>query len=314
MATTTKKSSPKSKSKTVKAKTSTTKKTSAAKTANKSQSTETVTVISTKTKRKDSSKRVIDLQTLRNMNLIAALLFALLAVAAGFVMNNASHQITVGHLTQDALVNVEQTAFAPAVRVIYDVEIRWLVVATMLLAVVLPFLNTGRLESAYQKYAKNTRMMPFRWVDIGVTGALMTGTVALLSGVTDLFVLKLIGWTVITSALLGLIAERQNNQATRRVRSAYATGVLVGALPLLLIGGYTVSTIVHGAIRSPWYVYAAFATLVVGYVLVALSQHKQFARVGVWANSLQVERNYVAVSVVTKAVFAIVLIVGLRTA
>lgn len=312
MATTTK--STRAKSKTTKSKTATTKTTSKAKTSSAK------TAAATKSKKvtkpavavkvaKPKKVRAVTLLTLRRIHIAALVLFLGLAVAAAFVMNESSFQLTIGHLARNDIMSTENTVFSSAVRAVYDVQLRYLVVATMLLSAVGPALYISKLEKRYSQYLQTTRLQPYRWVDFALTGALMTETVALLSGVNDIMVLKLVGGSVIVSAMLGLIAERQNNAAAKPVWSAYLTSLFSGVLPWFLIATSAVATVVYGNVRAPWYVYAAYAAVAGGFVLVARNEYAQYKR---GQNYLAVERNYQMISLLSKVAFAAVLIAGLR--
>jgi hypothetical protein len=299
MATTTKKS-PKAKTKTTKA-ASTTKKSSVKKTAPKATASKASTKVS-------SVRKVeVTLGSLRRLHLVSVGLFTLLAVAAGFMMNSATQQLTLGHLTKDELASTTSTVLAPAVQPIYDVEVRWLVVGVLALSIVMPLLYLTKLKGRYSDYLTRSRMLPLRWIDFAVTGALMTEVAALLSGVSDIPTLKLMGGLVATTAVLGLIAERQNNAADRPVHSAYYTGLFTGLLPWVAIGAYAVSTVVYGTASVPWHVYALYAALLGGFLLQARNQHMEFGH----GNYLIVERNYTVISALTKLAFAVILIVGL---
>src|SRR5690606_30054240 len=103
------------------------------------------------------------------------------------------------------------------------------------LSLILPLLYLTKLAGRYAEYLNKTRMLPFRWIDFAVTGALVIETVALVSSVSDLPTLKLIAGLMVVTALTGLIAERQNDATKTPVRSAYLTSLLAGILPILLI-------------------------------------------------------------------------------
>lgn len=223
-------------------------------------------------------------------------------------MSAISYSLTLGHVTRDALASTNTTVFAPAVQSIYDVEVRWLVIIVMLLSAILPILYLTKLKERYAEYLNNTHMQPFRWADLAITSGLMTATVALLSGVSDLPTLKfIIAGTVVMAAALGLIAERQNNAVVKPVRSAFMIGIATSLLPWLLIATYAATTIIYGMVRSPWYVYALYITLLTG-----LAIHIRNQRMAIrGANHLIVERNYIAISILTKVAFAIILIIGL---
>jgi hypothetical protein len=253
--------------------------------------------------------KVVTIAKLHSLHLMSAGLFVLLALAAGFVMNNTSYQLTIGHLAKDDLASTSNTVFAPAWQAIWDVQLRWLVVGILALSAVPQLLYMGKLRNRYDGFVQNTRLQPMRWFDLGVTFALMTEVAALLSGVHDMTVLKLMGGTVLVSFMLSLIAERQNSKSDRMVSSAFVTSLLAGILPWLLIATYAVFTVVYGAVRSPWYVYATYAALLVGWLLLVRNQRFQYKKAN---DYLVVERNYLVINLLTKAAFAVILIAGVR--
>lgn len=246
------------------------------------------------------------------MHIVSAVVYVLLAVAAGLVMTDTSFQLTIGHLARNDILSAETTVFAPAVRAVYDIQLRWVLMAVMLLSAIGPVLYATKLEKRYTQYLQQTRMQPYRWFDLGVTGALMMEAIALLSGVNDVMVLKLMGGTVFVTAMLALVAERQNNVAAKPVWSAYLTSIFSGILPWFVVASAAVGTVVWGGVRAPWYVYALYAAFAGGWILIALNERKQYQKTGAWADYLTVERNYAALGLATKVAFAAIMIAGLR--
>lgn len=302
--TTTSKSSTKAKTKTAKAKTKSTNKTAPKRAAAKSTSK---TASKSAAVKKAAAKNIraareITVNSLLGLHTIAAGVYLLLLLAAVTLMNNVSYQLTLGYITKDELAG----GLAPAVQGIYDIEIRWLVAATLLISAVFPVLYLTRRKNRYTNFVTNTRMLPCRWADFAITGALMTAVAALLSGVSDIPTLELIGGLVVATAALSVITERQNNTVSKPVRSAYYTSLFTGLLPWLLIAAYAVASVIYGTSRD-WYVYALYAAVLGGFVLQARNLYKQVRG----ANYLMTERNYVVISMLTKAAFTIVLIAGL---
>lgn len=304
---TTKKTSTKAKTKTTKAKT-TTKRTSPKKTtaANAAKATTANKAAKDVAAKKAApvarQPRPVTVQRLRSLHFIALGLFLLAAVTAGVFMSNASYQLTIGHVAKDELSGV----LVPAVQAIYDVELRWLVVTVMLLAAVFPALYLTRLKERYANFVNNTRLQPWRWIDFAVTGALAAEIVALLSGVSDVPTLKLVAGLMIATAVFGLIAERQNSAGGTPVRSAYYASIFTGLLIAAFTGVYAVASAVYGT-GVEWYVYALYAVVFGGFVLLARNLRNQL----LGANYLAVERNYVATNILVKTAFAAVLIAGL---
>lgn len=308
MATT--KTSTKAKTKTSKAK-SATKKTAPKKatpkkvTAAKATASKSTTK-SAAVKKPNSVKKAanVTVAKLRSLQWITAGIFALLAVVAAFVMGDNSSQLTLGHVAKDELSG----SLVPAVQAVYDVQIRWIVVATMVVSAILPILYLTKLQKRYTDYVENTRMQPMRWIDYAVTGALITETIVLLSGVSDIATLKLVGGLVVLTAVLGLVADRQNNKSAKPVRSAFCGQTFAVVLTWLFVAIYAVSSVIYGN-GNEWYVYALYAATLSCGVLWLINQKDSYTK-GV--DALKVERNYIAGSVLAKAAFAIILIVAFR--
>ena len=250
--------------------------------------------------------------TLDRIWLAAAVLFLGLAAAAPFVMEPISYMFTQAHLARDALLSQDGTAFIPAHRAVWDMELRWALSTVMALSAVLPILYLTKLKDRYANRLISGRVVEWRWLDLAVTSALMVVIVAMLVGYTDIGTLKMMAGAMVLACGLGWLAEQQNNQKSRRpVWSALGLGVIAGALPWLVIGIAKASTLLFGGVRSPWYVYAACVIALGGFILLALNQWNQHRRFRAWADYAFVERNYALISVATKVAFAAVLIIGL---
>jgi hypothetical protein len=158
----------------------------------------------------------------------------------------------------------------------------------------------------------NARILPWRWVDYAVTGALAVAIVALLSGAQGIVEIK--GLALMFAAAMGFawIAERENANAPRFVKAAYTLGALCGVFIVLSFIAYAVGTVVYGMVRYPWYTYALYAVGLAAGAAVAVLQLKAYRHVKQWTNYHVVERDYMLINLVSKAAFAIILIIGLR--
>lgn len=249
--------------------------------------------------------------TLERIWIAAAVLSLGLAVAAAFLMQPGSYTVTQTHLTSDALLSQNGTAFVSASRAVIDLQLRWMLVALLVVSSVLPILYLTRLKDFYTRQIAKRRVLIPRWIDLAVTSSLMVYIIALLVGYQDMATLKLMGTALVATAGLGWIAEQQNEAARQPIWSAFGLSLFTGAMPWFMIGTAKVSTLLFGDVRSPWYVYALCLTTLAGFILVALNQYNQHRRVGDWKNYAVVERNYALISTVTKLAFAVILIVGL---
>lgn len=246
----------------------------------------------------------------RNLHIVSAVLYVLLAVAAVAFMKDTSYQLTVGYLAKDALQSAQTgtTVLGPAAHAVWDVQLRYLVAAIMLLSAVVPVLYLTKLKNSYRQ-ALDKKVAPWRWLDVGVTMAMVVGTVALLSGLSDIPTLKVVGLTIMITALLGWVAEKQ--ASGKRLPAAYAVSLLIGVLPWVIIVPYAVATVVYGSLVAPWYTYALYVTTVVAVTGLALNQYRQHRQLGKWSDYRYAEGKYLSFNLFGKVAFGLILILGL---
>lgn len=253
----------------------------------------------------------LDIQKLRQLQAVSAASFLALAVVAGLVLKAVTYQLSLGFITRDDLASRNTTVFAPAFHFWYDIDVRWLLVVILVLSSILPILWLTRLGKNYAQSIQRGEL-PLRWLDLAITGALMIETVGILSGMHDIVGLKLLGAVVAIGYVLAWMADRQNKSSKQPQWSAFITGLVSQALAVLALVAYTISTLVYSLVRSPWYVYALLATVVAMMALVGLNQYVTFRTNQSKGKFLSVERNYIAINLAAKAVFALILIIGLK--
>lgn len=249
---------------------------------------------------------------LRKLHVASALIYVVLAIVAGALMKAVvSVPLTVGYVTRNELLSTTNTVFAPAQHVLYNLDLRWAVIAVLAVSAFFSLLRMTRLEVAESEGLK-IKVQPWRWVDLAVTGAVMVEVAAALYGIQSLDTLKLVGALTVFSLVLAWIAERENSGATKFVKGAYVASIVSGLVVFAVFASYGWATMVYGMVRFPWYAYALFASSVVTAALVTVNQYKGFRGVKTWANYLFVERNYLLISLASKVAFAVILIVGLH--
>jgi hypothetical protein len=305
MATT--KKSTKAKSKT--AKKPVTKATKAAAAAKKSVSAKPVKA-TLAPKSTNVSTRTSKRSALANLQIVTILLSIGLAVLAGLYMSQKSYQLFTGLLTSDELASTTSAVFVPAIRSLYDVEVRWLAVAAMALSAIFPLLYMTQLKRLYEQ-GRQKRAFLWRWIENGVIGALLLGITALLSGVQDLLTLKVLAGLVIVSALLAWTAEKQHAEAQRPATAAFLLSLITGLLPWLLIGAYAIATPIFGLVRNTGFVYGLYAILLAGFLANALNLRKYLRNTSTAGTYELAERNYSLINLLVRTGFAITLIVGL---
>lgn len=271
--------------------------------------------VSTKKQSIKAPARIITLpkktsvDTLTKLNIISAFISVALAVAAGLLMSSVSYELVVNHLAKNELAGVGQNALVPAVEHFADVELRWVVVATMLLGAILPILYLTIYKNRYRQ-AIQDKVNKCRWIDIGIISALMMSVVAIVSGIQDLITIKIIGVMMILTAGLGWVVEKRNKQAERPVYSEFLISVVTGSIPWLIIAVYALSTWMYGQITSPSYIYLVSIGLFVGFILYALNLAKFVMRKASSTNYMVVEQKYLIIGIIIKVIFTATLIFG----
>lgn len=241
---------------------------------------------------------------LRRLHIISIGVFGVLTVLAVLFMNSSSVQVVINHLSQDTLS--ESQALLPAVSHLYDIQLRWLVTATLVVSMVLPLLYLTKFEARYKLGLQN-KLMPWRWVDIAVTGALMIEVVALLSGVNEVSALKLVGFMAVVMAISGWLAERENMSATKPIVATFWVGILTKIVLLSVVATVAIGTPVFGMVRASWYVYALYGILAVDVLAYTMNHYRQL----LGQDYVKSERNYLVYNLVGKSAFALILIFGL---
>lgn len=245
------------------------------------------------------------LERLRSLNVLSGGLYLVLAAAAAYFLSPITTKLTMGLQARDQFAG-EANALGPATEVLATVELRYLLAAVLAFAGVASLLLAYRFRTNYEKSLADNAS-GIRWLVNGVIVALSVEFVALLAGITDLVTLKLIAGLIILSALLALIAERQNKGAKPNWL-AYILGVFAGVLAWLPIIGVFVGTWLYGSESYDWYVYAAAGVLAISSILVARRQYKWIKSNG---NYLQNEEGYLKTELFTKLALVIVLLSAL---
>lgn len=235
------------------------------------------------------------------------LVFALLAVLAGFFMNTTSVQVLFGHLAKDQLASTTSTVLAPAAHVLYEVEFRWLLVGLLALAAVLAVLRATKYKANEAASVKD-KVQPLRWVDYAVTGSVAFSIVALLNGVQDLVALKLAGISIVVAAYLAWVYEREQAATGKGTRSIFTASAVLTVLPVLFLAATMIANNAYGMVRSPWYAYAAAAVVAIWLLATTRMQWNAYKKNYDYAF---VSRNFSRISVISKVALAVVLIVGL---
>lgn len=251
-------------------------------------------------------------QRLRWLHLLSAGIFAVLAAAAGIFMKATSYPLVVGHATKDELASQNHTVFAPAVHALMSVDIRVVVIIILGLALITSLLAAVYWRKAYESGLQK-RLSPLTWISLGgIVPAVMFETLALISGATDVLVLKVLAGVVILSAILCYMAERENKGARKPQWVNFYLAVAIFAVLGVFITARLIFTSVYGLVRLPWYVYGIYVVLAVISILSFVNLWAEITKRGKNKDFMVVERNYLLINLASKALFTLILIVGLK--
>ena len=260
-----------------------------------------------------SSKSSKEIQNdIRILQLIRAALFIGGAGALIYFLREVTVPVTVSYITKDALASQDQTVFVNGLRNWFNAPIGYMAAFALLVSAGVAIFRVTRGSDDYAKRVQKTSD-GLKWVELGVTCAVIFEVVALLAGVSDVLSVKVGAGLIAATCALGWLADRQNEGAAKKLDwRAYNISLLTGLLPWLFIVGSFVFTYVYGTVRMPWYSYALAGVVLAGFAGLAVNQLLSIRRHDQWKQHAFVERNYLLIDIALKAAFAVILVVGLK--
>lgn len=245
------------------------------------------------------------------MQLVRAVAFTVGAAALAVLLHKQVFPLNAMYITKDALASHSQTVFVPALKNLFDAPLGYMAAFGLLVSGLIALYRYTKGEDMYRKSVKKSSDM-LKWLDLGISSAVMIEIVALVSGVSDPAVIKMAAGALIVTCALGWLADRQNVGVKQPDWSAFGISVVSGVLPWLVIAESLLFTTLYGSVRLPWYSYALAATVLAGFTGIALNQFLAIRQRPQWKQYMFVERNYLAIDLVLKLAFIGILIAGLR--
>jgi hypothetical protein len=313
MATTTKKTTTKSKSKTAsKAKKPATKKTTTkSKAAAKSSKTTSKKVEAKKkvsAQAKPAAKKDKTLaekfKNLRTWNLVMAFLHALQGVLVVILSRDALFPVTTTYITTDSLAGTEQApVLVNATRNLFDVNLAYVVAAFFFMSAIAHLY----ISTVYRKkYEANLEkgINKVRWYEYGISASTMMIAIAMLSGVADASTLVMIFGATLVMNLCGLIMEVHNQTTKKTNWLSYWVGTLAGIGPWVVVGIYFWGANQFGTGNIPTFVYFIYASIFIFFSSFAINMILQYKKMGKWSDYLYGEKAYMVLSLVAKSALA----------
>jgi hypothetical protein len=232
---------------------------------------------------------------LRGANLTVGLVHAVQAAVILALANDFALPVTATFLAGPP------GSAAPPPTTLFELPIAWGVALFLLLAAADHLLVA--MPGVVGWYDTNLRRgrNDARWIEYSVSASVMVVLIAMLTGISDVAALGAIFGVNAAMILFGLLMEHYERPG-RPNWLAYWFGVLVGAVPWLLIGIYLWSP--GSDATPPGFVYAIFVSLFLCFNSFAVNMVLQYKRIGPLRDYLFGEAAYIVLSLTAKSALA----------
>lgn len=248
----------------------------------------------------------------RNWHAWLAVVLALEAVAILLLGRTRDLAVTANYSAIDPLQSqvAGHGVLVPAVSHLFDINLAFAVAAFLLLAAVIQALAASVWRPFYDQNMRR-QTNPLRWLEFALCGGLMVVAIGLVAGITNGTELLMLFGLAIIGGLLTCTIERSGVSKKLSVANWLVAGVAVAAviLPCLAIGLQLMWGGIFGD-RATWFVYSAFATILIFYGGQALNLWLQQSGRGRWANYAHAERLYLILGLATESALAWQIFVG----
>ncbi len=273
----------------------------------KSSKIQSVSIGSRVDKKVTSVSPLDKLRSLHFTSFFGHLVFAGLSL---FFLSKASAQLIVSKQTQDIFANTPEVSLAPSYHFLMNLQYRYVLAGLLIIGAVGSLLLATRLRRNYE--TKVTRgLSGAKWLLIGISLALTLELASFMTGITELFTLKLIGGLVLTGALFAWIYERENFHQVGRSKIALYGSVFAFILAFIPMVGNLVTTNLYGGQRFAWYVYVLGVILALS-VFMQLRTLVKAANVNNKLSYVVTEQRYFWTDVATKFFVLLVLLAGIQ--
>lgn len=282
-----------------------------AKTTKKVVTKTSVQPLKSTTAKKPVKREYSPVERLRAFNFSLTFAYAIFAgLVIGFV-TTAAKAVTLPIAAKDVFASDAGTVLGTAHEVVYNIEPKYVLAAALVVSAVASLLWATKLRKRYEG-AIASQVSGWRWIALGVSAALLFEYVALLTNITDIWVIKLSSGLILLASLFGWIAERDNIGAARPKWLAYILSLLTGALAWLPILGALVGTTVFSEERYGWHVYALAASLMIGSIAFAVIQYRHLSAKLAIKDYALIEMRYLSVDRLVKLAMVLITLGALK--
>lgn len=241
----------------------------------------------------------ITMESLRRLNVIAALLHAGQAVAMILLAKDYLIPVTTNYLTY----NVASQSLQPASSQVFQVSLAWLTISFLIMSSVAHLIIATVYRKQYEADLKRG-INKARWIEYAISASTMMVAIAFLSGIYDLSSLVMIFALVAIMNLMGLVMEVWNQKNKKVNWMSYAIGCIAGLVPWLVFVVYVMGAANFGSGQIPTFVYWIYVSIFIFFNSFAINMLLQYKQVGKWKDYLYGERVYIILSLVAKSALA----------
>ncbi|MCA1807578.1 MAG: hypothetical protein LC687_07005 [Actinobacteria bacterium] len=242
---------------------------------------------------------------LRGLHLLNVAVYGALIAFIYMLVDGVHRAIMVGYGTSDVLQGSD--VLAPAVRQVASIDIRHAVTALLAVGIIYSLYVATKGWDSYQRRAE-AGTLASRWIFAVVSGVIALDIVAVMHGVYDLILIKVLAVLLI---LAGYHAYRSGLAKDKQDKARlFLTAVIASAVVALALVVFIGLSMLYGFQLLPLYVYALadiFALALLGYGVNQLFHMKK--RKG-FATPMQAERNYVLITSLATLLFAATFVFG----
>jgi hypothetical protein len=143
----------------------------------------------------------------------------------------------------------------------------------------------------------------FRWVEYSLSSSIMIVLIAQIVGISDAAALIALFGVNASMILFGWLQEKYETPGSGGWLP-FIFGCIAGIVPWLAVLLYVIAPRAATSVEPPAFVYAIIISLFIFFNCFAIVQWLQYKQVGKWANYLNGERTYIALSLIAKGLLA----------
>ncbi len=249
---------------------------------------------------------------LKNWNIILAVLFLLQSVAILVIGKAVTVPVVNHYLAKDSTASdaAGKTVLAPAVRTMFNIDLRYIIFAFLFISVVYYILIATVRRQQYEDGLKN-KTNKMRWIQQGITAGLMLVLIALLNGVYDgatlIAVFVLVGFI----HFLGYFGEAKITDLRSKIQLFVAVCV-AGATTWLIVAASLKGALFYGQGLSK-YVYWIDGVIFLITLGLTYNKWQSMNGKGKWADYIYSEKIYIILGFLAQTILAWLVFAGFLT-